>query len=98
YAAFERALLHEFEDVDLTETAQHKINSIVMSDEPAETHVRHFKYYARHSAFNDAALLVFFKKSLKPAIRTKVQDMNPRPATLQGWYKEVIAFDRQYRE
>lgn len=98
YARFEQALLHEFEDVDLTETAQHKINAIVMGNDTAEAHVRHFKYYARHSGFNDAALLVFFKKLLKPALKSKIQGMNPRPTTLQGWYEEAVAFDRQYRE
>ena len=98
FNAFRDALLKEFEDVDIKKTSQHKIAIIAMGTDAAEVHVRHFRYYARYTEFNDEALLIWFKRSLKQQLREKINGMNPRPDTLEAWYEAAITLDRQYRE
>lgn len=95
---FVQALLQEFEDVDLEATAQHKLEIISMGQDTAEAHIRNFKHWARHSAYNDKALVAYFRRSLTPALKKKVQDMADRPSTLKGWYDQAIKFDRNWRE
>lgn len=91
-------LLKEFEDVNIEATAQHKLEIIHQEKETAETHVRHFKHWARHADYNDKALIGYFRRSLAPMLKKKIQNMENRPATLDGWYEQAIKFDRNWRE
>lgn len=94
-----QAFLAQFEDVDIQKTAIARIQSMQQGAQSAEVHTRLFKDWAGHTGFNDTALIELYKKSLKPAIRDKVNGQGKhRPDTLQGWYDDAVLFDRQWRE
>lgn len=94
-----QAFLAQFEDVDIQKTAIAKIQSLQQGAQSAEVHTRLFKDWAGHTGFNDLALIELYKKSLKPAIRDKVNGQGKhRPTTLTGWYDDAVLFDRQWRE
>ena len=96
---FLKAFLEQFEDVDIQKTAIAKIQSMQQGTQSVEVHTRLFKDWAGHTGFNDIALIEFYKKSLKPAIRDKVNGQSQhRPTTLQRWYEDAVLFDRQWRE
>ena len=97
--AFLKAFLEQFEDVDIKKTAIFKVQSMQQGAQSAEVHTRLFRDWAGHTGFNDPALIELYKKSLKPAIRDKVNGQGKhRPTTLQGWYEDAVLFDRQWRE
>lgn len=96
---FLQAFLEQFEDVDIQKTAIAKIQSMQQGTQSAEVHTRLFKDWASHTGFNDIALIEFYKKSLKPAIRDKVNGQGQHwPTMLQRWYEDTVLFDRQWRE
>ena len=96
---FLQAFLEQFEDVDIQKTAIFKVQSMQQGAQSAEVHTRLFRDWAGHTGFNDPALIELYKKSLKPAIRDKVNGQGKhRPTTLQGWYEDAVLFDRQWRE
>ena len=98
FEALMEGLLVEFEDIDPEATAQHKLDVIHMGKETAEAHNRRFKTLARHSGYNDKALVGYYRRSLTPGLKKKIQDMADRPTTLDGWYRQAVKFDRQWRE
>ena len=96
---FLQAFLEQFEDVDIQKTAIFKVQSMQQGAQSAEVHTRLFRDWAGHTGFNDPALIELYKKSLKPAIRDKVNGQGKhRPTTLKGWYEDAVLFDRQWRE
>lgn len=96
---FLHEFLRQFEDVDIQKTAIFKIQTMQQGAQSAEVHTRLFKDWAGHTGFNDTALIELYKKSLKPAIRDKVNGQGKhRPTTLSGWYDDAVLFDRQWRE
>ncbi|KZV59045.1 hypothetical protein PENSPDRAFT_695498 [Peniophora sp. CONT] len=96
---FTDTLLKQFGDVDIKKTAIHKISTILQGTSSAEVHVRLFKDWAAHTGFNDPALIVFFKKSLKLALLDKVNGQGKHvPETIEGWYEDTVRFDRQWDE
>lgn len=93
------ALLKEFEDVDIEATVQHKLEVIRMDqDTTAETHVRHFNHWGRHSGYNDKALMGYFRRSLPSGLQSKIRNMAERPKTLKAYQDRAIKFDRDRRE
>ncbi|VDC06999.1 unnamed protein product [Peniophora sp. CBMAI 1063] len=96
---FLQAFLQHFEDVDIQKTAIAKIQSMQQGAQSVEVHTRQFKDWAGRTGFNNTALIELYKKSLKPAIRDKVNGQGKHCLdTLQGWYEDAVLFDRQWRE
>ena len=97
--AFLQALVKAFEDVDIAKTAKSKIKTMEQGDLTVEEHVRVFKEWAVYTDFNDAALIEFYKSSLKDAIVDKiVGHTDGEPTTLEKWYEVTTNIDRQWRE
>ncbi|VDC02147.1 unnamed protein product [Peniophora sp. CBMAI 1063] len=91
--------LQQFEDVDIQKTVITKIQSMQQGAQSVEVHTRLFKDWAGHTGFNNTTLIELYRRSLKPAICNKVNCQGKhRPDTLQGWYKDTMLFDRQWRE
>lgn len=91
-------LLLKFEDIDPEATAQHRLELLQMGKDTVETHIHNFKNLARNSGYNGKALVGYFKRSLADPLHKKVQNMANRPTTLDGWYKQAIAFNRMYHK
>lgn len=96
--AMMEGLLKEFEDVDIEATVQHKLEVVHQEKETAEVHVRHFKHWAGHADYGEKATISYFRRSLNPVLKKKIQSMDNRPTTLKGWYAQAVKFDRQWRE
>ena len=63
-----------------------------------EEFVQDFKRVARGSSYKGRSLIEEFKWDMNGSIRRKLMEAENQPATIEYWFKRVIALDRNWRE
>ena len=63
-----------------------------------EEFVQDFKRVARGSSYKGRSLIEEFKWDMNGSIRRKLMEGENQPATIEHWFKRVIALDRNWRK
>jgi hypothetical protein len=87
-----------FGDPNITDTKIFEITSIVQGERTADEHVQDFKIAAHGSGWDGLPLIYEFKRSLSRPLREKLNNLERRPTTIEGWYSEAMRLDRQWRQ
>ena len=63
-----------------------------------EEFVQEFKQAARESGYEGRPLVEEFKRGMNRGIRRKLMEAENPPASIEQWYRRVMALDRNWRE
>ena len=56
-----------------------------------------FRKAAQSSGYGGEALIEEFKRSLNSRLRERVSNLDNVPETIDGWYRQAMRLDRQWR-
>ena len=94
---FFNTIKEEFGDPDKQATKIYKLRTITQGDHTADEHVLAFRKAARSSGYGGEALIEEFKRSLNSRLRERVSNLDNVPETIDGWYRQAMRLDRQWR-
>uniref|UniRef100_A0A0W0FRE2 CCHC-type domain-containing protein n=1 Tax=Moniliophthora roreri TaxID=221103 RepID=A0A0W0FRE2_MONRR len=82
---------------DIQAKAQIRIKDAKMTDR-ANNYINEFRVMANESEYDDQALIHIFWKGLPNSLAGKIlNQLQERPADLEGWYEAAIRYDEQYK-
>jgi Zinc knuckle len=87
-----------FGDPNKEDTRVFEITTMVQGTKTADEHVHEFKIAAHESGYTGKPLVYEFKRSLNKALRERLNNLERRPYNIDGWYREAMRLDRQYRQ
>ncbi|EEB89072.1 hypothetical protein MPER_12877 [Moniliophthora perniciosa FA553] len=64
----------------------------------ADEYVNKFRELANKTKFDDAALIVYFRRGLPENLTRRVMSHNPRPTTIDNWMDLAKLYDGIYQE
>ena len=94
---FFTTIKEEFGDHDKQATKIFKLRTITQSERTVDEHVLMFKKAAWSSSYGGEALIEEFKHSLNSWLHEHVSNLDNIPETIDGWYKQAMCLDRQWR-
>ena len=71
---------------------------ITQGDHTADEHVYTFREAAQGSGYAGEALIKEFKHSLNGRLHERVSNLDNMPDTINGWYKQAMRLDHQWRQ
>ena len=84
-------------DPDKQATKIYKLCTITQGECTADEHVLAFRKAAQSSNYGGEALIKEFKCSLNSQLHKHISNLNNIPETIDGWYKQAMHLDRQWR-
>ncbi|EEB89564.1 hypothetical protein MPER_12321 [Moniliophthora perniciosa FA553] len=100
FQIFEKKFRERFEPFDKVATAQRKMETLRMKRDEggADEYVNKFRELANKTEFDDAALIVYFRRGLPENLARRVMSHNPRPTTIDNWMDLAKLYDGIYQE
>ncbi|KAJ8089240.1 hypothetical protein PM082_014488 [Marasmius tenuissimus] len=94
---FRDALVAYFKYSSTKDELQTKLTNLKQGKGTADEFIMQFKAIMGGTAFDDEALLYWFKLGLNDGLRKLVWSLRPMPTTLKEWMNEASNQDRTYR-
>jgi hypothetical protein len=87
-----------FGDPNHEDSQVFEITTMVQGTKTADKHVQAFRIAAHNSGYIGKPLIYEFKRSLNEALRDRLNNLERRPVSIEGWYNEAMRLDRQYQQ
>lgn len=84
-----------FSDPSPAATARNKLEFLKQGSKSAEEYVNTFKAVMKDTGYNDAALVDYFERGLKPSLHAKIYSLEVMPTDLAGWMDKAVFHERQ---
>lgn len=78
--------------------SQHKLMNMKQGNRKTEDYITEFELTAMDAGLEDAALMLMFKRGLKPVIKQRIYDSGNIPQTIADWALRATAIDIGWRE
>ncbi|EEB88998.1 hypothetical protein MPER_12960 [Moniliophthora perniciosa FA553] len=100
FETFENKFRERFEPFDKVATAQRKLETLRMKRDEggADEYVNKFRELANKTKFDDAALIVYFRRGLPENLMRRIMSHTPRPETIDDWMDLAKLHDGIYQE
>ena len=92
-----KSLMQNFGVIDPALKAREEIEKLRQGKDTCEEYYRKFHALAEKTGYDEEYLLARFKRGLNEALYTEVWRLRPCPMTLNGWYREAVHIDWQWR-
>ncbi|EEB89022.1 hypothetical protein MPER_12934, partial [Moniliophthora perniciosa FA553] len=100
FETFEKRFRERFEPFDKVAMAQRKLETLRMKRDEggADEYVNKFRELANRTKFDDAALIVYFRRGLPENLTRRVMGHTPRPETIDNWMDLAKLHNGIYQE
>ncbi|EEB88734.1 hypothetical protein MPER_13257 [Moniliophthora perniciosa FA553] len=100
FETFEDRFRERFEPFDKVATAQRKLETLRMKRDEggADEYINKFRELANRTKFDDAALIIYFRRGLPENLTRRVMSHNPRPTTIDNWMDLAKLYDGIYHD
>ncbi|EEB91686.1 hypothetical protein MPER_09921, partial [Moniliophthora perniciosa FA553] len=100
FQTFEKKFRERFEPFDKVATAQRKLETLKMKRDEggADEYVNKFRELANRTEFDDAALIIYFRRGLPENLKGRIMSHTPRPTTIDHWMDLAKLYDGIYQE